>query len=179
MILSDLIKGVEIIKAFGNTDVHITGLCLNDCQVKRGDLFFCIKGTKEDGHEYVYEAVSRGAAAVVCERRLDVDVPQIVVGSVRQVMSQISSAFYGHPSKRLKIVGVTGTNGKTSTCHLIRSILRFAGEKVGVIGTLGIFYSNVEIAPRKSERLDRHCVGGTDVRGQDQHGVAEIHVSPL
>ena len=147
MLLSELIKRIDCKEIRGNAAVEISGLCLQDSLCKKGDLFFCINGTRTDGHDFVPSAVANGAVAVVCERVLETDVVQIVVDNVRTAMSLIASEFYGRPCEKLKIVGITGTNGKTTTSHLIKNILAHAGKKVGIIGTLGVFYSNVEIAP--------------------------------
>ena len=147
MVLKDIINGLQYERVIGNILVEVTGLCHTDDEVVLGDLFFCISGEKNDGHEFAYEAVSRGASALVCEREIDLPVPQVVVKDVRLAMGVIASQFYGNPKDKLKIIGVTGTNGKTTTCHIIRNVLRFAGHNVGLIGTLGVFYSGVEIAP--------------------------------
>lgn len=147
MLLSELIKEIKINKTVGEISVEITSLCCTDREAVKGSLYFCISGTKEDGHSFAGKAISRGAAAIVCERELDVSVPQIVVENTRVAMSLFAAKFYGKPSEKLRIIGVTGTNGKTTTCHIIRNILEHAGYKTGVIGTLGIFYPGVEIAP--------------------------------
>ncbi|MBQ7165149.1 MAG: UDP-N-acetylmuramoyl-L-alanyl-D-glutamate--2,6-diaminopimelate ligase [Clostridia bacterium] len=147
MLLSELIKNIEYKETKGKLDAEIKGLAINDSLVKEGDLFFCINGTNTDGHEFASLAASRGAAAVVCERPLEVNASQVIVEDVRLAMSLIAKDFYGRPSEKLRVKGVTGTNGKTTTCHLIRNVLRSAGHETGLIGTLGIFYGNVEIAP--------------------------------
>ena len=108
-------------------------------QVKNG-LFFCLKGTHSDGHAYAKEAIKNGAIALVTERQLFVEVPQIIVENAREALGILSSVFYGNPSEKMKIIGITGTNGKTTTSYMLASILRAANKRVGVIGTLGVVY---------------------------------------
>lgn len=121
-------------------DLEITGLSADSREVKRGDLFFCLTGGKLDGHDYVQEAIKNGAAAIVCERALPVSVPQIVVENSRKALALMSAAFFNYPSKSVKVIGITGTNGKTTTAYMLRAILEKAGKKTGLIGTLGVFY---------------------------------------
>ena len=88
-------------------DAEIRGLCTDSRVAGKGDLFFCFRGTREDGHKFAAEAAARGAAAVVCERKLALSCPQLVVSDGREAMARIAAAFYGHPERRLKTVGVT------------------------------------------------------------------------
>lgn len=113
----------------------------------KGDLFFCYRGTGEDSHVYAEEAVRRGVSALMCEHELDLDVPQLIVADGREGMAKIAAAFYGHPERALRIVGVTGTNGKTTVSHMFRDILRAEGENVGLIGTLGASYGDTVLPP--------------------------------
>ena len=147
MYVKDLLKNINNAVVNGNVLVEVEGLTISDSEVKPGYVYFCINGTNVDGHEFAVEAVSRGAVAVVCERALDVNAAVIIVPSVRKAMSIMAADFYGRPADKLRLVGITGTNGKMSTCHIVRNILRFAGHKVGVIGTLGISYGSVIMAP--------------------------------
>lgn len=145
MKLSDLAKEVSGVLIGG--DAEIRSLCIDSRVAGEGDLFFCYKGTSSDSHAFAAEAEARGASAVVCERKLDLSVPQIVVEDGRDAMARLSAAFYSHPEKKLKIVGVTGTNGKTTTVHMIYFILRAAGRRAGMIGTLGAHYGNTSVPP--------------------------------
>ena len=106
--------------------------------VSPGALFFCISGFKTDGHNYARAAVDAGAAALVVTRRLDIPVPQVLVDDDRRAMALISREFYGRPDEKLRMVGITGTNGKTTTTYMIKSVLESAGIKTGLIGTLSI-----------------------------------------
>ena len=108
-------------------------------------LFFCLVGKNVDSHTLVGEAVRNGAVAVVTERELETDVPQIIVENSRWTLGKLSSVFYGEPSTKMKVIGITGTNGKTTTAHMLFSILKKAGKRAGIIGTLGIRYAGVKL----------------------------------
>ena len=107
-------------------------------RVRSGSLFCCVPGARTDGHLHAAEAVERGASALLCERFLDLDVTQarVAAGRLRPAMAEVASAFYGHPWRDLRMVGVTGTNGKTTVTHLVQAVLDHAGVATGVIGTL-------------------------------------------
>ena len=147
MRLVELLKEVENASILGEnvSDVEILSLSSDSRQKVHNGLFFCIKGKNTDSHECVYEAVRNGTIAIVTERKLDINVLQILVEDTRKAIGFISAAFYGYPSKQLKMIGVTGTNGKTTTAYLLASILEKANKKVGIIGTLGIVYANQTI----------------------------------
>lgn len=149
MQLDRLRKDIATEKVYGETkDIEVSAIRTDSRILGRGELFIALKGGNVDGHDYIWEAVRRGAAAVVCERYTDgVRVPQIVVKDARAALSRLAAAFYGDPQKKLKIIGVTGTNGKTTTCRYIFSILEKAGKKAGLIGTLGTFYCGISLAP--------------------------------
>jgi UDP-N-acetylmuramoyl-L-alanyl-D-glutamate--2,6-diaminopimelate ligase len=120
--------------AAGETEV--TALAYDNRTVQPGTLFFCVPGFTRDGHEFAPDAVQRGAAALVVERPLGLGVPEVVVPSVRAAMAQAAAAFYGDPSGELDVVGVTGTNGKTTTAFLVRGLLEAAGRQTGLLGTV-------------------------------------------
>jgi len=96
-----------------------------------GALFACIKGNRSDGHDFAAEALARGAVALLCEQALELLVPQVIVPSVRQVLGPVAAAFWGFPSRDLKLVGVTGTNGKTTTCAMLAGIFNAQGGRLG------------------------------------------------
>lgn len=114
----------------------MSGLSYDSRSVSRGDLFFCVPGTSVDGHRFAVDAISAGASALCVERSLDLDVPQVVVTDARRAMARLSAAFFDTPADRLMILGVTGTNGKTTSAFLLDSILRADGHKTGLIGTI-------------------------------------------
>lgn len=142
MLLSSL--GFEV---DSEDDVDVKGLAFDSSQVREGYLFFCLVGKENDGHTFAMDALSRGAVAIVVERRLAIDCLQLDVENSRRALSLASSAFYGHPSKRLKMIGVTGTNGKTTTTYIIKSIIDASGYSCGIIGTNKIEYSNKTVKP--------------------------------
>jgi UDP-N-acetylmuramoyl-L-alanyl-D-glutamate--2,6-diaminopimelate ligase len=117
----------------GGAAVEIRELAYDAREVPRGSLFFCIPGGTVDGHDFAAEAVGRGAAALVVERRLELDIPQLVVPSVRAAMPRAAVEFFGDPTARLPVVAITGTNGKTTTAYLLWSILTEAGEQPGLL----------------------------------------------
>src|SRR5438105_13601855 len=108
-------------------DLEVTDLAYDHRRVSPGTLFFCVPGMTRDGHEFADEAVARGATALVVERLLDAGAPQIVVPSVRAAMAPAAARLFGDPTSRLKVVGITGTNGKTTSAYLVRALLEAAG----------------------------------------------------
>ena len=144
MKLNQILKDIEILNIIGNTNIEIENLCCDTKDVTQNSLFFCLNGSEFDGHDFAETAKQKGAVAVVCERPLSVDVTQIVVKNSRRAMSFIASNFYDNPKNKLKIIGITGTNGKTTTSYYIASILKEAGFKVGVIGTIGVVVDGVK-----------------------------------
>lgn len=138
MNLENLIKNLEA-KVIGETNLDILDITYNSKKVKKGSLFVCLCGENSDGHDFAKDAERNGAAAILCEKTLQVKIPQIIVSSTRKALSKVFSCFYDNPQKKLKIIGLTGTNGKTTTSFLIKSILEESGKKVGLIGTQGAF----------------------------------------
>jgi UDP-N-acetylmuramoyl-L-alanyl-D-glutamate--2,6-diaminopimelate ligase len=116
--------------------VEIGGLAYDSRAVAPGDLFFCVTGFSSDGHDFAAKALERGAAALVVERPLGLGVPEVLVRSARAAMAPIAARFYGEPARELRVVGVTGTNGKTTTAYLIRALLEAGGEQCGLLGTV-------------------------------------------
>ncbi len=120
----------------GAPEVQITGLAYSSRSVSEGTLFFCVPGFTSDGHDFARDAVERGAAALVCERPLDLGVPEVVVEDVRAAMGPGAARFYRDPTSELRVVGITGTNGKTTTAFLVRELLEAAGVQTGLLGTV-------------------------------------------
>jgi len=147
MRLSTLVDIVGERRILGH-DVDVEGLAYDSREVKPGDLFVAIKGFVHDGHDFAADAVRRGAVAVMVEREVDVprEVPIVMVPSTRRALGLVAASFYGHPSKELGVIGVTGTNGKTTTTHLVKAVLEGAGHKVGLIGTVHVLIGN-EVLP--------------------------------
>ncbi len=142
MKLSTILEGIDYIQVAGSKDQEIQGISFDSRKTKAGDLFICISGLKSDGHDFVQQAVDRGAVALLVERKIDVapNVAVVQLPNTRTVMPIVASNFYEKPSHFIKLIGVTGTNGKTTTTHLIKAILEEWGKKVGIMGTL---YSRV------------------------------------
>ena len=136
MHLDALIQALAPSEVAGGRDVEVGDLAYDTRRVGPGALFFCVPGERVDGHDLAWEAIERGAAALVVERTLDVAVPQLVVPSVRESMAVAADVFFGEPTKELELAGATGTNGKTTTAFLLRAILEAAGRRPGLVGTV-------------------------------------------
>ena len=143
MKLKDLLIGLEGLKARGNLDVEIKNIACNSNNVEEGDLFVAIKGFEYDGHEFINEAIKKGATAILIEEGCDLksfkvksDTIVIMAKDTREALAIVSCNFYKNPSKKFKLIGITGTKGKTTTSYMIKEILERAGKKVGLIGTL-------------------------------------------
>ena len=116
-------------------DIEISGIAYDSRKVMPGYVFVCIKGYEQDGHAYAGKAVQNGAAVIVATEKIDVDVPVIYVENARRYIAELATRYYDNPSEKFALVGITGTNGKTTTTYLIKSILEAAGKHVGIIGT--------------------------------------------
>lgn len=137
MKLETLIENLKYEELINFEDVEITGISYNSKTTKSGDLFVCLVGEHSDGHEYFKSAVESGARAFLVEKELDTHLPQVVVQSTRRQIADIANKFYNSPSKLLNLIGITGTNGKTTVTHLVQKILESKDEKCALIGTLG------------------------------------------
>lgn len=138
MTLDEVLAGIEYQIVCGALEQDVTGISYDSRNVKPGDLFICIPGLKTDGHDYALEAVSKGARALMVEREIALDAAVSLIKTVdcRKAMPTVAANFYQHPSRDVKVIGVTGTNGKTTTTHLIKAILEEHGAQVGIMGTL-------------------------------------------
>src|SRR6185295_11970674 len=117
-------------------DLDVAALAFDNRAVQPGSLFFCVPGFTRDGHDFAADAVERGAAALVVARPLGLGVPEVQVEDVRAAMAVAAARFHGDPTRRLPVIGVTGTNGKTTTAFLVRSLLEAAGRRCGLLGTV-------------------------------------------
>ncbi|TMK99551.1 MAG: UDP-N-acetylmuramoyl-L-alanyl-D-glutamate--2,6-diaminopimelate ligase [Actinobacteria bacterium] len=145
-LLADLDSAAPVTPHAGSDAVEIAGLAYDSRSVRAGELFFCVKGFQSDGHDHAADAVRAGAAALIVERPLGLGVPEVLVPSARAAMGPIAARFYGDPSRELRVVGVTGTNGKTTTAYLVRALLEAAGEQCGLLGTVKSIIGGVEEA---------------------------------
>ena len=187
--LGQLAAALSAAQVRGEASIAVSSLGYRSDEVAPGALFFCIPGLQHDGHDFAAEAVISGAAALVVERPLPLEVPQVVVPSVRQAMGPISAAFYGHPAERLTMVGVTGTNGKTTTTFLLESVFRAAGLTPGVIGTTGVriggdhvpFPRTTPESPDLQGLLARMVAAGVDAAAMEvsSHGLHQHRVDGI
>ena len=139
MKLIELLKNVEVLNTFGNTEVEITGVNIDSRRIETGHLFVAIPGTQTDGHKFIPKAIELGAAAILCEQMPEEQVQgvtYIVVESTESVVGIVATHFFGDPSRKLKLVGVTGTNGKTTIATLLYNMFRKFGHKCGLLSTV-------------------------------------------
>jgi UDP-N-acetylmuramoyl-L-alanyl-D-glutamate--2,6-diaminopimelate ligase len=136
MKLRELLVGTDFAGIEGDADTDIASLAYDSSRVAPGTLFFCVRGQRADGHDFAPSAVERGAAALVVERRLELPVPQVTVADARAAMAPIAVRFWGDPTARIRVAGITGTNGKTTTAFLIRHVLEARGVHTGLLGTV-------------------------------------------
>jgi UDP-N-acetylmuramoyl-L-alanyl-D-glutamate--2,6-diaminopimelate ligase len=136
--VNELLQGLDYKLIKGTNDIDVQGLCYDSRKASEGYLFVCIPGLKTDGHKFAFQAIANGARVILAEKEIDLPegITLLLTADCRQALPLISSNFYGRPSRDLKVIGVTGTNGKTTTTHLIKAILEEAGYKTGIIGTL-------------------------------------------
>lgn len=134
MKLQDLLKGVAVLESTAAPDTEINEVRYDSRAVRPGDLFVAIRGYATDGHQYIGKALEQGAAAIVCEEA-PAGVPAVVVENARRALAEIAANRFGHPADSMTMLGVTGTNGKTTTTYLVKHMLEDAGHKVGLIGT--------------------------------------------
>jgi UDP-N-acetylmuramoyl-L-alanyl-D-glutamate--2,6-diaminopimelate ligase len=169
--LKRLLAALPSKKVLGNTDLEIREIEYDSRRIQPGDLFVAIPGFKEDGHQHIYSTLEKGASGVVAQSAGDYKARvTIIVPDTREALALLTREFFDSPSEKLKVVGITGTNGKTSITYLVKSILEKAGRKVGLIGTIAYFVGEekLEAANTTPESLDlqrmfsRMLGGGTD-----------------
>ncbi len=174
--LRDLIAGVRVKTTLGDLDVELADLAYDSRKVGPGTLFFCVPGEKVDGHEFAVEAVGAGAPALVVERELDLPVAQVVVEDVRAAMAPLAARFWGDPTAELKVVGITGTNGKTTTAFLVQEILEAAGTRSGLLGTVKQLVGGVEEEVERTtpEAIDLQATFRRMLEGGDRACAMEV-----
>lgn len=143
MKLYDIIANLKFIGIKNYQELEVDALTCDSKEKTNNGLYFCIKGTKHDGHDYAMDAINNGATCLVVERFLSLPITQILVSNARKAMSYISSIFYETYKSKMKFIGITGTNGKTTTTFALRQILTKMGKKVGLIGTEGVYMGNL------------------------------------
>jgi UDP-N-acetylmuramoyl-L-alanyl-D-glutamate--2,6-diaminopimelate ligase len=160
----------------GAAGTAITELAYDNRLVGPGALFFCVRGFTRDGHEFAPDAVARGAAALVVDHSLELDVPQVIVPDVRATMAPAASSFYGDPTAKLATVGVTGTNGKTTSAYLLRTLLEADGRQTGLLGTVKSVIGGVEREAGRTtpEAIDLQRTFAEMLAGGDTACVIEV-----
>ena len=153
-------------------DVEISSVEIDSRKVQPGALFFCIPGTNADGHDFAPAAAQRGAAALVVERELPLEIPQLLVENAREALAYLAAAFYGNPAKNMRLIGITGTKGKTTVSYLVKSILDSAGVKTGLIGTVSTYIGSEQFPSRLStpDPIEFHSI----LRRMDDAGVEVV-----
>lgn len=149
MKLNELLKHVKPLDILGNTEVEITGVNIDSRRIEKGHLFVAMKGTQVDGHQFISKAIEQGAAAVLCEdmpESLATGVTFVQVESTEDAAGKVATLFYGDPSRKLKLVGVTGTNGKTTVATLLYNMFRAMGYKCGLLSTVCNYIEDEAIA---------------------------------
>ena len=139
MRLNELLKNVEVLNTIGNAEVEITGVNIDSRRIEKGHLFVAIPGTVTDGHKFIPKAIELGASAVLCEKMPEEKAPEVTyiqVASTEDAVGKVATLFYGDPSRKLKLVGVTGTNGKTTIATLLYNMFRKFGHKCGLLSTV-------------------------------------------
>lgn len=139
MLLAELVRDLNVLDIRGDSNIQIAGVAYDSRKVRKGYVFVCIDGMTTDGHDYADEALDNGAVAFIAQRDLQLPegMPVIKTKDTRIALACVSDKFYGHLSSKFKLVGITGTKGKTTTTFMLKSILEASGRKVGLIGTLG------------------------------------------
>ena len=148
MKLNEVLKNITPIKIVGNDNVEITGVNIDSRRIKAGHLFVAIRGTQVDGHQFIDKSIELGADAVLCEElpeKLSGHVTYVQVESTEDAVGKVATLFYGNPSHKLKLVGVTGTNGKTTIATLLYNMFRKFGYKVGLLSTVCNYIDDVEV----------------------------------
>lgn len=138
--LLDLLKNSSYLCMQGSVDRKVTDICYDSREIKKGSVFVCLKGHHRDGHDYLQEAVRKGASVLIVQKSVvaEEEVTVIRVRDTRETLAQMAVLFYGNPSEKLHMIGITGTKGKTSTAYMVWELLRMAGFKAGLIGTIGL-----------------------------------------
>jgi len=146
MLLKDLLENTEITEAAADMGIEVRGLCFDTRALKAGEAFVAIRGYQSDGHDHIEEAIAKGASCVICEHAPPVNVPYAIVRDSRKALATMSATWFWHPADSLKIIGVTGTNGKTTVTSLIKQVIeKTLGAKAGLIGTNGNMIGEKEL----------------------------------
>ncbi len=177
MLLKKLVEVIEVEAIIGDLEIEITGISYDSRKIEPGDIFVAIEGFETDGHKYIQEAVDSGAKAIIVEKELkESKVPMIRTDDSRLALAKISRNFYDYPDQELKIIGVTGTNGKTTTTFLIEGILTELEKQTGLIGTIKNKVGNKELAAGRTtpESLDLNMMFREMIENKAEFAVIEV-----
>ncbi len=177
MKLRELLKDIEVTALWADPDTEITGVRYDSRAVEPGDLFVAVKGLKSDGHKFIPMALSKGAAAVLCQEAPEGEGPWAVTPDSRLALALVSAAWFGYPSKRMTMIGVTGTNGKTTSTILIKHLLEDClGAKVGLVGTISNWIGDEELPTERTtpESYDLQELFYKMAEAGCTHGVMEV-----
>lgn len=160
MNLKQILQNLNYTILKGTDNIEVGKIEYDSREIKSGDVFFCIEGYNTDGHKFIESAVKNGATAIVCQKRPEnlPDCSVIMVDDTREALAISSASFYGHPADKMKLIGITGTNGKTTSTYIIKSILEQAGYKVGLIGTIANYIGDKRVPSHRTtpESLELH-----------------------
>lgn len=182
MRLNELLKSTKVIGAINNQDINVEGIAYHSKKVQEGYLFVCIRGYKVDGHMYLSQAVEKGAvAAIVEEFNKEIAIPQYLVENSRVALAQLGAAYYNSPSKKMNMIGITATNGKTTTSYMVNSMLENHGLRTGLIGTVTIKIDDSSIPSELTtpESLDLQYYLSKMVEKEVTHCTMEVSSSAL
>ncbi|MDZ5471863.1 UDP-N-acetylmuramoyl-L-alanyl-D-glutamate--2,6-diaminopimelate ligase [Bacillus sp. 31A1R] len=172
--LLEAIEEINVNRDSTMIDIHITGIAVDSRKVEKGNLFIAISGYETDGHKYIEDAVKRGAVAVIGEHQtINTTVPLFIVKNSREALGKISSMFYNYPSKKHKVIGITGTNGKTTTSYLLKHILEAAGKSCSLIGTVS-YIINGEVYKPTNTTPDALQIQTLLSKSEDEFFIMEI-----
>ena len=177
MKLSELLKDIPVTAMTADPDTEIRDICYDSRAVQPGDLFVAVEGYKSDGHAYIPMAMEKGAAAVLCRRRPAEGIPFALVEDTRRALALASAAYFGHPADKMVMIGVTGTNGKTTSTMLIKHMLeQTVGAKVGLVGTISNWVADRELHTERTtpESYDLQKLFYEMVQAGCTHGVMEV-----
>ncbi|MDR2420739.1 MAG: UDP-N-acetylmuramoyl-L-alanyl-D-glutamate--2,6-diaminopimelate ligase [Oscillospiraceae bacterium] len=180
MKLSEILRGIDISDMRANADMDISGVCCDSRRASPGCLFVAARGLERDGHDFIADAVKRGAVCVLCERAPDMDVPYASAPDTRAALALAAANYFDRPADRLKIIGVTGTNGKTTTAYLIKQMLEgITGKPAGLIGSVGDMIgektvSSERTTPTTPEPLALHGLFAEMADGGCEYAVMEV-----
>ena len=180
MLLRELCAEAEASIAGENSgDTVISGISQHDQKVEQGDIFCCVKGSRHDGHDYASEAVRKGAKALLCERPLGSGVPEAITPDVRGAMARMSAVLHGRPSQRIDVIGITGTNGKTTVAAMLAAILRKAGRPIRTLGTLASSLTTLDALPLQAELHEAAEASESVVMEVSSHGLIQQRVDAV